>query len=59
MTGNDPNQNDNAPAMPAYMQAEHAAAILKRAQYRAPTDTEKRWARRCLEGALAALGSNS
>ncbi|WP_232494904.1 hypothetical protein [Novosphingobium kaempferiae] len=48
-------QNDNQADLPAYLQAEHAAAILKRAQYRTPTETEIRWARRCLTNALAAL----
>jgi len=47
--------NDNGHDMPAYLQAEHAAAILKRAQFRRPSDTEVRWARRYLEDALAAL----
>lgn len=56
MIGNAPEQNDNRADLPAYLQAEHAAAILKRAQYRAPTETELRWARRCLTNALAALG---
>lgn len=54
-----PGHNDNHHDMPAYLQAEHAAAILKRAQYRHPSDTELRWARRCLEGALAALATAS
>jgi hypothetical protein len=49
------NSNDNFHDMPAWLQAEHGAAILKRAQFRQPTDGEVRWARRCLENALAAL----
>ena len=49
--------NDNSHEIPAYLQAEHAAEILKRAQYRRPTETEVRWARRCLEYALEALPS--
>jgi hypothetical protein len=34
---------------------EHATAILRRFHDRPPTDTEIRWAKRCLIAALAAV----
>lgn len=55
MIGNSPSQNDNSHDMPAYLRAEHAAAILRRSEGRVPTETEVRWARRCLIAALDAL----